>query len=88
MISKGARRAKVNVDKTDVFFSSSGCDLRRGFGTGRHAPPLSSCLPSLPVSGGCRGPCHWELSRELPLMAPGFFMDHGVRDLKPAPPSP
>ena len=51
-------------------------------------PPAQRCLLSSPVSGGCRGPCHWQVSRELPLMVPGFFMDHGHRDLKPAPSSP
>lgn len=61
MVSKGARRAKVNVDKTDVCFSSSGCDLRRGFGTGTQGPRsaaaflphLSVVAAEVPVTGNC-----------------------------------
>ena len=50
VVSKGARRSKVNVDKTDVFVFSNACDLRRGFGTGRQAPPLNAAfLPPLSV---------------------------------------
>lgn len=56
MVSKGARWPKVNVDKTDLFFFSNACDLRRGFGTGRQAPPLNAAFfpPLLVVAAEVR----------------------------------
>lgn len=83
MVRKGARRPKVSVDKTDVFFFLNGCDLRCGFGTGRQASRSTAAfLPHL------SGAAPWQVSRALPLMVLGLFMERGHCDLKPAPSSP
>ena len=46
MVRKGARRPKVNVEKTNVFFFSNGCDLRRGVAQAGKSPAQEHPVPA------------------------------------------